>query len=178
MHFTYDLISQHTANWAQCLAPFAGQPARALEIGSFEGRSAIWFCENILTHPDSRLICVDTFQWLDAHPVFQANVTEAGVYEKLEILQMSSRSLQLPEESLDFIYVDGDHTRIPVLTDAVLSWRSLKPGGVMIFDDYLLHRGGAQQVKIAVDAFLRVCADELEVLAQGKQVAVRKKKNP
>lgn len=178
MTFTYDLVSKHTDNWKQWLAPFSGRPARALEIGSFEGRSAIWFCENILTHADARLVCVDTFQWMDARARFESNTSEAGITSKLEVMQISSRWLQLPEASLDFAYIDGNHEKMRVLLDALLVWRSLKPGGVMIFDDYLLNRDGQTQVKTAVDAFLRVAADELQIIAQGYQVAVRKKSAP
>lgn len=174
MKFTYDLVTQHIANWTHWLQEFVGKPIRALEIGSFEGRSAIWFCENILTHEQARLTCVDTFQWLDAHDIFQANTQEAGIADKLEVKRMSSRWLQLPEHSLDFIYVDGNHTKTRVLTDAVLCWRSLKPGGIIIFDDYLLHRDDALPVKVAVDAFLRVFGDGLEIISQGYQVAIRK----
>ncbi|CAM9826272.1 unnamed protein product, partial [Pylaiella littoralis] len=32
-------------------------PLRILEVGSFEGASAMWLAENLLQHPDSILIC-------------------------------------------------------------------------------------------------------------------------
>ena len=178
MTFTHDLITKHTRNWATWLNHLIGQPAHALEIGTFQGRSALWFCENILTHPDARLICVDTFQWMNAHDTCLANIHEAGLSHKIDVRRISSRSVQLPEDHLDFIYIDGDHTQAAVLTDAVLSWRSLKPGGVIIFDDYLLQREGRQQVKAAVDAFLRIFADELDIIAHSYQVALRKKPRP
>ena len=37
----------------------------------------------------------------------------------------------------DLIYIDGSHLAKDVLSDAILSWKLLKPSGVMIFDDYL-----------------------------------------
>lgn len=61
MTFTSDFFKGNIPNWERWLAPFKGQPVTALEIGSYEGRSACWLLENILTHPDARLLCVDTF---------------------------------------------------------------------------------------------------------------------
>lgn len=176
MTFTYDFVGKHSKNWEKWLSEFKGKPCRILEIGSFEGRSVIWFLQNIFTHPDCRATCVDTFNWTDARSKFEANVKEAGLSEKIEVLQMSSLWLHTTGASCDFIYVDGNHTRQRVLADAVLCWRSLKPGGIMIFDDYLLKRGaeGELEVKIACDAFLRVYANDLEVIAQGYQLCIRR----
>lgn len=178
MNFQYDFVTKHQENWLNWLAEFKDRPCRFLEIGSFEGKSVIWFFQNIFSHGDCRAVCVDTFQWQEARPTFEANVAEAGLTNKIEVRQMSSRWLQMPGDSLDFIYVDGNHTRQRVLTDAILCWRSLKPGGIIIFDDYLLKRGegGELEVKIACDAFLRVFADDLQIIAQGYQLCVRRMK--
>ena len=43
---------------------------------------------------------------------------------------------RLPLESFDIIYIDGSHAVNDVLEDAVLSFRLLKPEGILIFDDY------------------------------------------
>ena len=62
--------------------------------------------------------------------------------------------------------------------DAVLGFELLKPGGVMIFDDYLWESmpRPIERPKIAVDAFLAAYADKLEVLQpRGWQIAIRKK---
>ena len=34
---------------------------KILEIGSFEGSSAVYFSDNLLDHPDAELTCVDPF---------------------------------------------------------------------------------------------------------------------
>ena len=59
MKFTADGFSSHIPNWERWLRPLAGQPTQVLEIGSYEGRSAVWLLQEILTHPESRLTCVD-----------------------------------------------------------------------------------------------------------------------
>lgn len=176
MTFTHDLTTPHTENWNTWLSQLKEQPVTGLEIGCYQGQSSIWFCQNILTHPEARLICVDPFVWDNAQPVFEANIKEAGLEDKIDLKVESSKWLRLPANSLSFVYVDGDHSQETVLSDAVLSWKSLKKGGVMIFDDYLLERNNRMEVKAAVDAFLRVYARQLRVIHQKRQVAIIKTK--
>jgi predicted O-methyltransferase YrrM len=59
------------------LAPYRGQPAKFLEIGSYEGASAIWMLKNILTHPDARITCVDDNS-LGRKGQMLANLKKAG----------------------------------------------------------------------------------------------------
>jgi hypothetical protein len=57
--FSQDWTSENTSMWNQMLGALKGKPnIRALEVGSFEGRSALWFLENILTDPTSSITCV------------------------------------------------------------------------------------------------------------------------
>ena len=47
---TFDWVSPHAQAWTADLAHLEGKPAvRALEIGCFEGQSACWFLDNVLT---------------------------------------------------------------------------------------------------------------------------------
>src|SRR5262245_62040936 len=56
--FATDWTSWHFPNWLQWLAPYRANTVRVLEIGSWEGRSALFFL-NFL--PRARLVCIDTF---------------------------------------------------------------------------------------------------------------------
>src|SRR3954468_24495430 len=63
--FTEDWFSGHVPHWERL---FFGElewkpdaPRRLVEIGCFEGRSTLWFLENLLRHPESRIVCIDTF---------------------------------------------------------------------------------------------------------------------
>jgi predicted O-methyltransferase YrrM len=182
--FSSDWTSKNEASWRGVLAPFAGTPGiQALEIGSFEGRSAVWLLENMLTHPTSRLVCVDLF--VDGYSqIFDQNISASGAAARVEKLAGPSgvvlRRLP-PEPAFDFIYVDGSHQAFDTLEDAVLSWRLLRPGGVMTFDDYEMaaHQLAAfsspARPDIGIDAFLNVVADRIEILHKGFQVTVRKK---
>src|SRR3569832_159477 len=61
--FTHDYFSPNIGQWSKDQARFAGLPnLRFLEVGRFEGRSACWLLQNILTHESSRITCLDLFE--------------------------------------------------------------------------------------------------------------------
>ncbi len=185
--YTVDWFSGNISLWSHCLREFKDRPVNALEIGSFQGRSSRWLFENILTHPDARLTCVDTFEGSEEHYAVPGLLTNLrGLFdhnlkpyeEKLTVLVGSSQSiLRTHSDSYDFAYVDGDHHAPSVLEDAMNAFRLLKYGGILIFDDYLWTGGGpdpTQNPKLAIDAFLAVNAKRLLVLFKDYQVIVRK----
>src|SRR5262245_48354584 len=57
--FDFDWFSRNIPSFEKHLAHLRGIPCRALEIGTHEGRSATWMLENILTHPEARIDCID-----------------------------------------------------------------------------------------------------------------------
>lgn len=176
--FTADYVSTNTADWSRLLAPCAGSPARMLEIGSYEGRSTVWFLENILTHPDARITCVDLFSEARWDLRFDHNVRVSGLGAKVTKLTGRSDLLLpgLPRASFDAIYVDGSHEAAAVLLDAVLSWTLLKPGGLLLFDDYRWdsEKPSWQRPEMAVDLFLETLAGRFELIHKEYQVAIRK----
>lgn len=73
--YTADYVTIHIQNWLVWLAEWIGKPeVHFLEIGSYEGRSAVWFLQNILTHPTSTLDCVDLFTGKGLEPRFDHNI--------------------------------------------------------------------------------------------------------
>jgi predicted O-methyltransferase YrrM len=144
--FTFDWVTPHGDAWSRDLAAFRDKPGvRALEIGCFEGQSACWFLDNILTHPSSRLVCVDPFaipmdsvllRYFERY--FDHNIAASGAGDRvLKLVGQSQVVLRsFPPSQFDFIYVDGSHRVGDVLQDAVLAWTLLRAGGIVIFDDY------------------------------------------
>lgn len=183
--FSVDWFGHNIPVWQRALAPFRGQAnVQYLEIGAYEGRSVVWMLENILTHPTARLTAIDVFDG-PYKDKYSANIGRSGAAGKVTtITNFSQLALrQLPLDSYDIIYIDGSHAKEDVLEDAVLSWRLLKEGGILIFDDYrwagCFVEGTSDQPtdfpKAAIDAFVQCFGGHLDVLHNSYQVLVRKR---
>ena len=80
----------------------------------------------------------------------------------------------LPLNWYSLIYIDGAHEGMNVFEDAVLSFRLLKAGGILVFDDYeWTSKNRTIMPKRAIDAFLAIYV-HTTVLHKGWQVFVRK----
>lgn len=186
MPFSQDWFTPNIPHLAGLLQPWQGRDGLSfLEIGCFEGRSTVWFLENVLTAPSSTITCVDTFRGSDEHDplavdpdalraVFQTNIARFGT--RVRVLEGDSRVVlrsMAPDARFDLVYVDGSHRAPDVLSDAVLSWPLVRPGGLLVFDDYRW-KGTGSRPRVAIDAFLRVHRGTYELLHKGYQVAIRK----
>lgn len=176
MEFTSDWHSQHIPLWEELLGPLDGAPLRCLEIGSHEGRSAVWVVENLLAHPESTLTCIDLWPDPEAERRFDANISELDRARQVRKLKSESwRALPLVTPGFDLAYVDGHHEGRHVLEDAIHAMRLLKVGGLLIFDDYRnVPLVVTQPPQPAIDAFLLLWSDCLELLHREDQVVIRK----
>ncbi|OUL22762.1 hypothetical protein BV378_22830 [Nostoc sp. RF31YmG] len=190
--FTQDWFSIHIYLWQQVLKNFANLPnLKFLEIGSWEGRATSWLLDNILTHESAKITCIDTFkgscehQNLDADCIksletrFDFNIALTGSADKVEKnVGISQEVLRtLPLDTYDFLYIDGSHIASDVLEDAVLGWRLVKVKGVIIFDDYNwpeVKDNPTQHPKLAIDAFLTIFRDKIQIIFKGYQVIIQK----
>jgi predicted O-methyltransferase YrrM len=182
--FSSDWFSYNIPNWTRVLSGLKGKPNVAyLEIGVYEGRSFFWVVDNILTHPSSRAVAIDTFDKFgggDPEEVFYENVRRSGRSPAIKVIkgfsQQKLRDLAL--NSFDLIYVDGDHSSRSVLLDAVLSWDLLRDGGIMIFDDYAWDFILPTEMRptFALDMFQTLFRDEFQVLVKDYQLIIRKAK--
>jgi len=187
--FTFDWVSPHAGAWENDLAHLKNKPnVRGLEIGCFEGQSACWWLDNILTHPTSRLTCVDPFaipmdstllRYFERY--FDHNVAASGAGERVTKLVGSSQVIlrTLPPAHFDFVYVDGSHRVGDVLQDAVLAWTVLRPGGTAMFDDYDLVDDVAEGLFArapgrALDAFVTILGNSATIVRSDWQLILRK----
>ncbi len=163
--------------FSRLLSPYRGRPVHYLEVGCYEGRSALWMMDNILTHRAARAVCLDQFDG-PYYSTFLRNLKHSGHQKKVRVIKApSSRGLRkLPMESFDVIYLDASHAAYDILTDACLSWLLLKNGGLLIFDDYKLCRCGSPDIRTdaPIDAFLAAFGRQLNLLHRGEQVIVKK----
>lgn len=194
-YFSNDWFSGNIPNWSKHLDKYKGKPKlNFLEIGSYEGMSASWLMDNILTHPTSKLTCIDTFEGSYEHKLlnipfdnvydnFLNNTKEYG--EKIKIFKLKSAealvSTKIQKQKFDFVYVDGSHEAKNVMQDAVLTFDLLKVGGIIIFDDYLWKPDNlatnSMVPKYAIERFCLTYAEYVKILFVDKQVALEKKKS-
>lgn len=192
--FTEDWFSHNIVSWTEHLSEFKSKPVNFLEVGCFEGRATCWLLDNILTHENATITCVDTFAGSPEHDLmktqldgmkdrFLHNINESGSPQKVFILtQKSNKALKgIRLYRFDGAYIDGSHASADVFIDIALVWDLIKIGGIIIFDDY--HWSGAWEFdplqrcdhpKPAIDAFLTCFADQIELIHMGYQVIVRK----
>lgn len=177
--------------WDQFLSKFANMktPIHVLEIGSYEGDSASWFLDNLLHNPKSTITCVDTWEGSPEYVNINFQTVEQKFDERIKknprgkqltkIKKLSYDGLiQLNVQKKEFhvVFIDASHEARDVIGDAVLSWRLLSKGGVMIFDDYQWKKLKPDYFtpRPAIDAFIHVMKPELKVLGIFYQAFVEK----
>lgn len=173
--FTSDWLTAKLKHWRKHLTEFEGVPTRAIEVGSYEGRSALWLLDHVLTHCESDLTCIDPWPARDIENRFDRNT--AGRNQIRKVKGYGQQELRkLPCGQFDLIYIDGDHSTPGTMTHSVLSWELLRNGGVLIWDDYLWTNPGKLDCdgtpRPAIEAFLAIYKPV--VLHKGYQVIVRK----
>lgn len=187
--FTQDWFHWAPSVWEQ-LVPLLPERKRFLEIGSFEGRSAVWAVENMM-EDGGIFVAIDTWQGGEEHSEiamlrvedrFEHNV--AVLKEKFPDRRVAKMKMQsylafgyLNEgKQFDFVYIDGSHIAKDVLADACMAWPLLKSGGVMAFDDYLWGdaKDALHRPKLAVDAFVNLYSEHLKIVHMGYQFVIQK----
>ena len=168
-----------------------GRAPRALEVGSREGRSAVYILTKICNTPDSLLVCIDHFDLLskvagrERHAKVVHNLTLTGSpFRILDEFSIPGLMMLLNEESLanqdggfDFVYINRSHEADDTFLDAELAWRLTRPGGLIILDDYRWDREPASSMHHparGIDAFTTLHEGQFELLHKEYQVILRK----
>jgi predicted O-methyltransferase YrrM len=195
--FTNDWFTIHVPKFISSIELLRTTAVNVLEIGSFEGLSTTWFLH--FFNQNSSIVCVDTFEGglehvdSDGKPQqfltgLQERFFDNVAFERsrLDVRIGTSETIlfTFKPQSFDVIYVDGSHHAADALTDIVLAFHLLKIGGIMMIDDV----GGGGQTddttleniratpRLAVQPFLTLFQERIEVLHAGYQVHLRKLK--
>jgi predicted O-methyltransferase YrrM len=182
--FTKDWFTRHIPVWREILVPFlANRPEPSyFEIGVYEGRSFLWMME---TFPDLFLTGIDP--WTNMPEVkarFLSNLVASHedpdrwfIHDQPAQRFLLAACAQQPIDAEDVIYIDGDHRAVPTLEHAVLAFRLLKPGGMLIFDDYPWQPNlpASERPMMAIDFFWEMYKDQVEVVHWSWQVFLRKR---
>jgi predicted O-methyltransferase YrrM len=120
-------MSQTNDKELSALAAYALGKTRALEIGTHQGMSAVCIAKALA--PGGILFCVDP--WPEANfkvnpcwLICERHFRRSGVSSRIKVLRtvISHVRDQLPT-NLDFVFIDGDHSRKGIETD----WKIVAP---------------------------------------------------
>ncbi len=176
--FSTDWFSWNIPIWEKYVGPNLNtdEKIKALEIGTFEGRSALWLLENLLVKPEDELYCVDSDP--DSQRKFWENYSKGYFKAQVEFLAMSSGEAlaQVHGSCFDLIYVDGSHQTSSVMQDAQASWGLLKKRGLLIFDDYRWKdkKTGGFPVREALTQFMKEKEEQFEIIFMDYQLILKK----
>lgn len=152
---------------------------KILEIGSFEGSSAVYFSDNMLDHSEAELTCVDPFESNDPTTPFSMegndtmhlfinNISKSKNFQKIMFHRMYSYEFYNKNtKKFNFIYVDGSHLIDDIKIDFNESLKILELGGFLAFDDYLWGDGS---IKKCIDDLYEENKDKLKILGHGYQI--------
>lgn len=116
------------------------------EVGLFRGRNARAMFRAI---PGLRLYGIEPYAdqpYSTRHktvPRYERNrrmMTDRLKDSNITVIEKFSETAvqDIPYDSLDFVYIDGDHSYDYVMTDIILWSRRVRPGGIVSGHDYIL----------------------------------------
>ena len=135
-----------------------------VEIGAWKGRSSIYMAEEI-QHSGKKIsfYTVDTFLGTEDEHETEEEIKNGTLYETylkniepvkdiIKTIHKDSKDAyaDFADESIDFLFIDGDHTYKGMLKDLQLWHPKVKKGGIIGGHDYTETTCG---VKMAVDQY-------------------------
>ena len=160
---------------------------KCVEIGSFEGMGSILIHNLLCKNKDSILYCIDPFddEYVKGNNnmAFWNNACKGQYYKfkhntqnYLKLIEMRGISdimiPKLDDNSIDFCYIDGDHSPDQVYKDIIYMFEKMKNNSIVLFDDYLWEMNGIV-TKPGIDKFLIEYKGQYEILLQNYQLAIR-----
>lgn len=157
---------------------------KILEVGTHEGKSAIWMLENLCIHPDSRLTSIDSYTLDD--PSVNLNTYENFLYnidlctEKKKFNQILGNSKdimpKLVEENkkYDIIYIDSTTDIELVFTDITNADKLIGNSGIILMDDVGFDESANTSVIGAIKRFLTKYPDVYRIILKEWQWMLQK----
>jgi predicted O-methyltransferase YrrM len=121
------------------------KPKICLEIGTFNGRTTLHIALNA---PDAKIYTLDLpnekreESFKNTELLFD-NKKYSYLRNRIETLYGDSKTFDFSflENSVEFIFVDGEHSENYLLNDSEIALSVIKPGGVIVWHDYSVWDG-------------------------------------
>ena len=185
--FTQDLTLNLFNSLNQLYNNNPSDPMTCVEIGSFEGKGSLLIADKLCKNKDSKLYCIDPLGneyvkdneklsfWNNAcigqKDRFLNNTKD---YQNIILLEGTSDTMisKLEDNTVDFVYIDGDHSPEQVYKDAINILPKMKSNSIILFDDYEFNINNVK-TSIGIDKFLNDTKDKYELLFKKYQLAIR-----
>lgn len=163
--------------------PYVGKPVVYVEIGCWAGASAEWVSRNVLTHSASQGFGIDPYTAERRHPAEEIETIKSFAALRLSVAigqrwtwlyhpsekALAATNVWLGPKLIDILYIDGDHRANAVVLDFALAWPHLRPGALVIFDDYICGPKELPNVKAAYDSILICWRGLIEEVGQHRK---------
>jgi predicted O-methyltransferase YrrM len=152
-----------------------------LEIGSYEGNSALYVSVNF---PESNVTCVDLWEAVEEYKDKDFNIIEKnfdynlkGLSNINKIKSTSDNFFSKNKIMFDFIYIDGNHKFDYVFRDCENAWIFLNKGGFLVCDDYIwdYYKELLDNPCYAINSFIKKKNKEIKILSvTNSQIFIKK----
>ena len=117
----------------------------AYEIGSWTGMSTCCIADAIKGY--GKLFAVDNFKgsnesqsrvlgYINIREILEKNLDRFGVKDVVTVLEMSSNDCVVPDKSIDFLFIDGDHRYTQFKRDLDTWLPRIKDDGIICGHDF------------------------------------------
>ncbi|KII96013.1 glycosyltransferase family 8 protein [Plicaturopsis crispa FD-325 SS-3] len=177
---TQDWFSHNVSAWRTFFPLVTSACPRVLEIGSWEGRSAVFLLNN-LCKAGGEIVCIDHFDLMhtpagiERYAKVRHNLSLTGKPHRIiddfsvpALMTLLQEEMSSAHPGFDWIYVDGSHEADDTLLDGELVWRLARKGAIVIFDDYLWDKEPADSMhhpRRGIDAFMTLHRGQFNVLS-------------
>ena len=126
---------------------------KGAEIGVDRGRFSEFMCKTI---DDLELLCVDPWErHFRGESRYKSAITRLSPYKCKIIKKTSMEAVRdIPNKSLDFVYIDGDHHFDFIMQDIIEWAKRIRIGGIVSGHDYYRFRQAG--VVEAVDIYTKM----------------------
>ena len=182
---TKDWFSTNITTWNAIFKKFKliNTEPKILEIGSYEGCSAVFFLNYF---KNSEVTCIETFRGSDEHSKIDFTTIKKNFLENTKKFQKRIALYEGPSENFfnlkntqkkyDLIYIDGSHHYDDVIQDANNSFNVLNKNGIIIFDDFLkkYYKDLTKDPILAVLNFINQNKQNIKIINVGYQIVIQK----